>query len=462
MKNIPSMTALIAAAQAAGVQEEYRLSSQRLTDYLRDTVNSCRAAVLTGQRVDLSPAALITDVRRRIQRRQESRLRRVINATGILLHTNLGRAPLGLLARQRVQAVAAGYCNLEYDTDTGGRGSRMSHIGERLARLVGAEAALAVNNNAAAVLLVLAALAAPGEVIVSRGEQVEIGGMFRIPDVIRQSGAQLVEVGTTNRTHLADYRDAITANTTAILKVHTSNYRISGFTKQPTRTELAELAKEKNIPLFEDVGSGLVLPVAAVGGTEPTVAEILAAGVDLVLFSGDKLLGGPQAGIIVGTGHHIQRLAKHPLMRALRLDKLSVAALEGTLLSYERGSAPQDVPILHFLGRGEGELRQMAEELACAMRQELPEDLWCTVLSLQGEVGGGALPEARLESWGVSVDLPGGSPEHLVRYLRRRSVPIVARCKEGKVLFDMRTLFPGEAAEIGAALRDYCQGGMAE
>ena len=354
-------------------------------------------------------------------------LRPVLNATGVIVHTNLGRAPLAAAAIERVAQVAAGASTLEYDLDAGRRGSRHDHLSGLLAGLTGAEAGLAVNNNAAAVLLCLAALAGDGEVLISRGQLIEIGDGFRIPDILAQSGARLVEVGTTNRTTIEDYRRAITGETRAILRVHQSNFRIVGFTAHPGLDELAALAGEQ-VALIDDLGSGALLDLPDTLD-EPTAQASVAAGADLVCFSGDKLLGGPQAGIIVGAAAAVDRVKRHPLARAMRIDKLSLAALEATLELYRNpGAALEQVPVLRALGEPTEQVRERAERLARRIGGE--------VVATHARVGGGALPMLELDSFACALD--GG--DALAAELRAADPPVIARVAERRVLLDCRTL----------------------
>jgi L-seryl-tRNA(Ser) seleniumtransferase len=361
------------------------------------------------------------------------RLRRVLNATGIVVHTNLGRAPLAEEALARVAEVGRGYSNLEYDLEAGGRGSRQDHVAAALRDLTGAEAALVVNNNAAAVLLVLAALAAEREVIVSRGELVEIGDGFRIPDVLAGSGAKLVEVGTTNRTRLADYERAVSERTAVLLRVHQSNFRIVGFTEQPSLRELAHLAERQELVLVDDLGSGVLSEL----GDEPTARGSLAAGAHLVSFSGDKLLGGPQAGIVVGRADLVERLRRHPLQRALRADKLTLAALEGTLALLRTDGAR--VPVLRMLSEPAEAVRTRAERLA--------ELTGGTVEPTVARAGGGALPLAEIASFACALE------EELAGPLRAHEPPVIGIVRDGRLLLDCRTLADEEVEEAAAAVR---------
>jgi L-seryl-tRNA(Ser) seleniumtransferase len=350
----------------------------------------------------------------------------------VIVHTNLGRAPLAAEAIARIGDVARGYSNLEYDLDAGARGSRQAHVAGILRRLTGAEAALVVNNNAAAVMLALAALAEGREVLVSRGELIEIGDGFRIPDVLARSGARLVEVGTTNRTRAADYEKAIGPEAAVLLRVHQSNFRVVGFTEQPRLEELAGVARRHELPLVDDLGSGALVDV----GDEPTARQSLAAGVDLVCFSGDKLLGGPQAGIVVGHAELVERLRRHPLQRALRADKLTLAALEGTLALYL--DAPERIPVLRMLREDDVAVRARAARLAELVGGEVEETV--------ARVGGGALPLAELPSFACAVE------EELAAPLRAGDPPVVGVLRDGRLLLDCRTLTEVEVDEVAAAV----------
>jgi L-seryl-tRNA(Ser) seleniumtransferase len=362
-------------------------------------------------------------------------LRRALNATGVIVHTNLGRAPLPEAALARVLEVGRGYSNLEYDLTAGARGSRQDHVAAILRRLTGAEAALVVNNNAAAVMLALAALAEGREVLVSRGELIEIGDGFRIPDVLARSGARLREVGTTNRTRAADYERAIGPETAVLLRVHQSNFRVVGFTEQPTVEQLAAVARRHELPLVDDLGSGVLVHLEG----EPSAKESLAAGADLVCFSGDKLLGGPQAGIVVGRADLVERLRRHPLQRALRADKLTLAALEGTLGLYLDPERPlREVPVLRMLNDPVETVRARAERLAAAVGGEVEETV--------ARVGGGALPLAELPSVACAVE------ESLAEPLRTGEPPVVGVLRDGRLLLDCRTLTDAEAEEVAAAV----------
>ena len=383
-------------------------------------------------RAGADPGDLRARVEEAVAAARRPSLRRVLNATGVLVHTNLGRAPLAPAALERVAAVGSGYSNLEYDLSDGGRGSRQDHLAPLLRRLTGAEGALVVNNNAAAVLLALAALGEGREVLVSRGELIEIGDGFRIPEVLARSGARLVEVGTTNRTRAADYEHAIGPDTALLLRVHQSNFRVVGFSEQPRVAELAAVAARHGLPLVDDLGSGALVDVAG----EPTPAASLAAGADLVCFSGDKLLGGPQAGVVAGRAGLVERLRRHPLQRALRADKLSLAALEGTLALYL--DRPHEIPVLRMLREPADAVRARAERLADAVGG--------AVEATVARVGGGALPLAELPSFACAVE------EELASALRAGEPPVVAVVRDGHTLLDCRTLTDTEAEEVAAAV----------
>ncbi|MBZ4653235.1 MAG: L-seryl-tRNA(Sec) selenium transferase [Peptococcaceae bacterium] len=373
------------------------------------------------------------------------RLRRVINATGIILHTNLGRAVLSKNAQTAVALAASCYSNLEYDLEKGERGTRYAHVEELLIRLTGAESALVVNNNAAAVLLAMNTLATGKEVVVSRGELVEIGGSFRIPEVLKQGGATLVEVGTTNRTHLHDYQKALNEHTALILKVHTSNYRIVGFTKSVSRHELQKLAKASGIPLMEDLGSGSLLDLSSWGFTgEPPVPQVVAEGVDIVTFSGDKLLGGPQAGIIVGKKEYIDAMKANQLNRALRVDKFTLAALEATLREYLRPEeAISNIPTYCMLATPLEELKEKAERMIRALTF-IQDKVEAQALTTEAQMGGGSLPGQMIPSWGIGIKFKTITLEEAEKALRQLPVPVIGYIERDTYILDMRTLLPGD------------------
>jgi L-seryl-tRNA(Ser) seleniumtransferase len=403
-------------------------------DAARRVIARAREEVRAGT----EPGDLVARLRAELDEARRPRLRRALNATGVIVHTNLGRAPLAEAALARLQEVGRGYSNLEYDLQEGARGSRQDHVAPLLRRLTGAEAALVVNNNAAAVLLALAALAEGRQVLVSRGELIEIGDGFRIPDVLARSGARLVEVGTTNRTRTADYERAIGPDTAVLLRVHQSNFRVVGFAEQPTTAELAGLAGRHGLPVVDDLGSG-VLSNSLLLGDEPSVREELDAGADLVCFSGDKLLGGPQAGIVAGRAELVERLRRHPLQRALRADKLTLAALEGTLALYlEPERALREVPVLRMVVEPAENVRRRAERLAELTGGAVEETV--------ARVGGGALPLTELPSFACAVE------EELATPLRHGDPPVVAVVRDGRTLLDCRTLADAELEEAAAAV----------
>ncbi len=393
----------------------------------RDVLERAREEIRAGA----EPGDLRARLAEALAEARRPALRRVLNATGVLVHTNLGRAPLAEAALDRVRA-AAGYSNLEYDLSSGSRGSRQDHLAPLLRRLTGAEAAIVVNNNAAAILLALAALAEGREVVVSRGELIEIGDGFRIPEVLARSGARLVEVGTTNRTRAVDYERALTPETALLLRVHQSNFRVVGFAEQPRVQELAAVARRHGLPLLDDLGSGALVDVEG----EPTPAAALVAGADLVCFSGDKLLGGPQAGIVAGRADLVERLRRHPLHRALRSDKLTLAALEGTLALYL--DRPEEIPVLRMLREPAESVRARAERLAAATGGAVEETI--------ARVGGGALPLAELPSFACAVE------EDLAVALRAHEPPVIAVVRDGRTLLDCRTLTDAEADDVAAAV----------
>ena len=418
---------------------------RRVAETVRREIASGHVFASTDDVADAIAARVALD----LTREARGSLRPVINATGVIIHTNLGRAPLSPAALQRVQQVAAGYNNLEYDIAKGTRGSRAVHAASILTALTGAEAATVVNNNAAATLLILAALGAGREVVISRGELVEIGGGFRVPDVMTQSGALLREVGTTNRTRIADYRAAIGARTAMLLRVHPSNFRIEGFTERPTLAEMAAAAREGNVPLVEDLGSGCL---SATPWAEPTVAASIAAGVDVVCFSGDKLLGGPQAGIIFGRASLIQLIQKHPLMRALRVDKLTLAALEGTLLAYHSDRAAVDIPVVRMVATTAEAIEVRARQLA----DRLHGAGWrISLISGASAVGGGSAPGVALDTVLVGLQREGLTAHALEESLRELDPPVIARIEQELVLLDLRTVWEEQDELLAQALSSH-------
>lgn len=386
--------------------------------------------------------------------RSRPHLRPLINATGIIVHTNLGRSPLPSEVLEHAAAAARGYSNLEYDVPGGLRGSRQDHVSSLLCSLTGAEAALAVNNNAAAVLLSLETLASGREVVVSRGQLVEIGGSFRIPDVMAKSGALLREVGTTNKTHLADYRNAIGAETALLLKVHTSNFQVVGFTSSVDLADLAALGKEHSLPVMDDLGSGSLVDLSLFGlHGEPTVQSAVAAGADIVTFSGDKLLGGPQAGLIVGRREYIDRIRANPLHRAVRIDKLTLASLETTLRIYLEGErAFRKIPTLRMISEDVAAVRSRARKLHRRLSPSCRQGLDASVVACTAQVGGGALPLHEIPSAAVALGGERHPAHRLEASLRALATPVVARIHEGRLLLDMRTVSESEVAPLAACI----------
>ena len=472
LRALPPVQRLLESEAAAALVAA--TSRQAVTEALRQVLDQSRAAIRGGGGSPSAEGLLLAAARRLNQEAQPS-LRRTINATGILLHTNLGRAPLAAQAVQAVAEAARGYCNLEFDLEQGRRGERAAGLAGLLRAASGAEAGLCVNNNAAAVLLALSALAGtptpgapghgghggpggsgapgevPGEVVVSRGELVEIGGGFRIPDVIQQGGAKLVEVGTTNRTRLSDYAAAIGPNTRMLLRVHQSNYRIVGFTGAPAAAEIAALAHQHGLLMMDDLGSGSLHDLRPYRcPPEPTVREAVAAGADVVAFSGDKLLGGPQAGILVGREASIARMRRHPLLRAVRLDKMCLAALEATLRLHVQ--APMALPVMRMLAQTEAMLQARAERL-CAL---LPDSVLWRIEASEAQVGGGSLPGTRLASRAVGLAAEAMGADALALALRRNRPAVAGRIAADLVLLDMIAVADGELDEIAAAVSRAC------
>jgi L-seryl-tRNA(Ser) seleniumtransferase len=443
-RSLPSVDRLLGDERLAGVLAT--VPRQRVVDAARAILSEARQALSAGGQVgDLADAT-----RRRLDADIALPLRRAINATGVIVHTNLGRAPLSRAALAAMHEIGGGYSNLEYNLEAGGRGSRHEHVSGLLRRLTGAEDALVVNNNAAAVLLALTGLAHGREVVISRGELVEIGGGFRIPDVLRQSGASLVEVGTTNRTYARDYSDAITDGTAALLWVHSSNYRVVGFVHAPALAELAETARARGLPLIADLGSGTLLDTSRYGlAREPLVQEVVAAGAELVCFSGDKLLGGPQAGILVGRSELIARLKRHPLTRAVRPDKATLAALGATLVHYVTGEAEREVPVWRMIAATRDEIEARAR--AIIGRVGDAGHGWTTGDG-QSAVGGGSLPGETLPTRLLLAPLEL-NPVALAAALRAARPAVVGRIEHERLVLDLRTVLPEEDETLAAVLR---------
>lgn len=447
LRALPKMDVLLShpALLAARERVPYALIRQAA----RDKLEEVRRDVLAGAAVP-TVDTLASEIAAAVQAMGRPGLKRVINATGVVLHTNLGRAPLARQAAEAVCEAAEGYSNLEYDLDNACRGSRHSHVEALLCSLTGAEAAMAVNNNAAAVFLMLSALAEGKGVAVSRGELVEIGGAFRVPEIMAASGAILREVGTTNKTRLSDYERAILAGEAqALLKVHTSNYQIVGFTEDTPLSQLSELAAAHDLPLLCDLGSCVLSPASLPSLPAPSAAAALADGADVVCFSGDKLLGGPQAGIVLGKKKYIDAMKRHPLARVVRIDKLSLAALEATLLLLRDPEGSREaLPVLSMLNARSEDLRARAERLAAGLREALGDDYTVSVLPCTGQVGGGSMPNEELPGFCAAVTAGPGVPEGLEAAFRRHTVPILCRIHHGALLLDVRTLTAADEAEI--------------
>lgn len=457
LSGLPSVDELLRQKQMEEMLQSYPRTL--VADAIRAYLAQYRKTILQGDEQQLTPwaespalweAQLLTYVRQQCR----SKLVHVINATGVVLHTNLGRAVLSPLVKESLWNISAHYSNLEYELDSGNRGSRYSHVEELLCRLTGGEAAMAVNNNAAAVLLVLSTLAKGKEVILSRGQLIEIGGSFRIPDVMSQSGALLREVGTTNKTRLSDYRNAIGENTAALMKVHSSNYKILGFTEETGSEELAQLGRQYQLPVIEDLGSGILLDLQKHGlPYEPTVQSALKAGLDVVTFSGDKLLGGPQAGMIVGKRTYIEQMRKNPLARALRIDKLTLAALEATLRLYlEEETALREIPVLNMLTLSQEELSQKAKQLYQKLNEKAGSCCTLEVSEDFSEVGGGSMPLHKLPTKTIVISKEGISADMLEGLLRRGEHPVICRIHKNKVILDVRTIFEDEFELLAEAV----------
>ena len=460
LRSLPSVERVVTSDALADAVSTY--GRDWVVELTRDALAQTRRSILAG---GVSPSSvpqssappsldeIAQSVRHTINDLVTPSPRPLINATGVVIHTNLGRAPLSRAAMAAAEAVARGYSDLEIDLSTGRRGSRQAHLQSLLCQITGAEAALAVNNNASALLLGLSALAAGREVIVARGEAVEIGGGFRIPDVLRQSGCHLVDVGTTNRTYVRDYADAITDQTAAFLKAHASNFRVEGFTASVDERELVTLGEQAGIPVLHDVGSGSLLPTEKYGlAHEPTPQEAIAAGIGLVFFSGDKLLGGPQAGIVVGKRELVARLERHPLARAVRIDKMSLASLTATLTHYLAGNAESEVPVWRMIAAHPDAVRARAELWKDAIAASAGVET--AVVPARSAVGGGSLPGETLPSWALSVSPngSGGSPESLLSALRGQSTPVIARIEDDTVRLDPRTVLPEQDSALLQAL----------
>ncbi|MFO7631449.1 MAG: L-seryl-tRNA(Sec) selenium transferase [Caldilinea sp.] len=444
-RKLPAVDALLRTPQIALLAAE--IGDAVLAEAVRAMLADARRAITAGGIAP--PATAWPDlVRCHLEEATAPSLRPVINATGVIVHTNLGRAPLSAAALDAVQRVATGYSTLEYDLAAGGRGSRHDHARRLLCELTGAEDAMVVNNNAAAVYLALSALCQRREVLISRSQLVEIGGGFRIPDVLRQSGARLVEVGTTNRTHLRDFILAVTAGSAAIMRVHSSNFKQVGFVTMPALAELTAMAHERGLLLIDDLGSGTLLDTARYGlAPEPTVQQSVAAGADLITFSGDKLLGGPQAGIVVGRSELVDRLRRHPMARALRVDKMTLAALEATLHSYRRGRAAQEIPVWRMIAASVEELQARAASWQVRL---VEHGITAQVQMGESAVGGGSLPGETLPTTLLAVAHP--APDAMAAALRSQPTPVICRIQQDQLIFDPRTILPEQEETLLTAL----------
>ena len=444
LRNLPSVERVVNGTMLSAAVDAH--GREMVVELTREVLDGARKRVLAGSAAPAGEeiAEAVLDL---IANLAEPSPRPVINTTGVVIHTNLGRAPLSDAALAAADAVGRGYSDLEIDLGTGRRGSRQAHLQSLLQRITGAEAALAVNNNASALLLGLSALAASREVIVSRGEAVEIGGGFRIPDVLRQSGCTLVDVGTTNRTYIRDYADAMSDQTGAFLKAHASNFRVEGFTAFVDERDLVALGETSGVPVLHDVGSGALLPTERYGlAHEPTPQESIAAGVGLVFFSGDKLLGGPQAGIVVGKRDLVAQLERHPLARAVRIDKMSLASLTATLTHYVMGEAEAKVPVWRMISATAEDVRARAEKWRAVLATH---DFKADVETARSAIGGGSLPGETLPSWVLSINPPtGSSPESVLSGLRGQPTPVIARIEEDTVRLDPRTVLPEQDGDV--------------
>ncbi len=456
LSSIPAVDEVLKSRSIESLLEEYPRTV--VTDSIREYLNEHRTEVLRGgfdndniKEPDIE--YFVTGIIKKVEATMKHRLVSVINATGVILHTNLGRAVLSEEVNEMLIKIASRYSNLELELSTGERGSRYSHVEEHICRLTGAEAAMVVNNNAAAVLLVLSTMARDKEVVVSRGQLVEIGGSFRIPEVMEQSGAVLREVGATNKTHLRDYEGAVNEKTAALMKVHTSNYKICGFTKEVSSEELVELAAKLELPTIEDLGSGVLIDLTRYGlPYEPTVQSSIKAGIDIVTFSGDKMLGGPQAGIIAGKKHYIDKMRKNPLTRAFRIDKLTLAALEGTLrLYYDEEKAVESIPLLRMLTLTLEQLEHRAEELKRKLEAIIGKSCSVYVTDEFSEVGGGSMPMHKLPTKAVAIKTHSISADRLDSRLRAYKIPVITRISRDAMLLDIRTIMDDEYDTITEA-----------
>ena len=455
LRKLPKVDELLMDERVA--EASCNLLREQVVDVIRTVIETVRREIINSdEELDENCVSydLVADkVIEAVRHSHVKSLRRVINGTGVVLHTNLGRAKLSKSAMDAVAEVADKYSTLEYDPVKGGRGSRHVHVEKIIEKITGAEAAMVVNNNAAATTICLAALGRGKEMIISRGELVEIGGSFRIPEIMEESGAHLAEVGTTNKVKLSDYKNKINENTGAIMKVHTSNYKIIGFTEEVPLKELVKLGREENLPVIYDMGSGLMINLRDYGIEEPTVREAMADGADIILFSGDKLLGGPQGGVIIGKKKYIDMMKSHPLARILRVDKMTLSAMEATFKEYyDDENAKEKIPVLSMLTRSEEKLKTDAEKLLEMIKKEAPA-LDAKVEATEDVVGGGSAPATVLKGYSVSVQWNEASSQEIERRLRMDALPIIVRINHDKVLFDVRTIAEDEYRIIADRLK---------
>lgn len=453
LKRIPKVDKTLEWPEFSALLKEHPRPEVLLS--VRTILDDLRELIRTGvMHAPPDRESIIRSVTSELARRSSSSLKRVVNGTGVVIHTNLGRSPLARSAEAALHAVSHGYSNLEFNLSAGERGSRYTHVEGLIRELTGADSALVVNNNAAAVMLALSSLAAGREVIISRGELVEIGGSFRIPDVMRQSGASLVEVGTTNRTHLRDFTQAVTPATALLLKVHPSNFSINGFTAEVSLADMSRLGRETGVPVMLDAGSGCLIDLSPYGiPGEPTIRQSLAEGAGVVTFSADKLLGGPQAGIIAGSRELLEPMKRHPLLRALRLDKLSLAALEATLRLYrDERSALSEIPVLKMLTSSAPELSRRAGTIIRRLRRMVPDSVTLGRLAGESSVGGGSFPLLQLPTTLIEIGLPGFPPAEIESALRRAPIPVIGRIQRDRYLLDVRTLMEHDIPSLAQSL----------
>lgn len=450
---IPSVDQLLREEKIIQLMEEN--SKKVVLESIREFFGEVRTLILKKEIIDISEDFIIDGIKSRVSKNLAFKLKKVINGTGIVIHTNLGRSPLSESIKNNLIDTVFGYSNLEYDLEKAARGSRYSHLEEIIQKITGAESVLVVNNNAAAVLLVLSTLGRGKEVVVSRGELVEIGGSFRIPKVMEESGAFLKEVGSTNKTHLKDYEESINEHTGALMKVHTSNFKVMGFTKEVSREELRILGDKYELPIIEDMGSGVFIDLSKYGITkEPTVMESLKAGVDIVTFSGDKILGGPQAGIIVGKREYIEKMKKNQLTRALRVDKMTIAALEGVFRLYlDEEVAIREIPGLKMITMKEDEILKKAETLKSKI-EDISNALNMKIETDYSQVGGGSMPTELLPSHVIKIVSEKFKPNEIEEAFRKNEVPIIGRISEGFYILDPRTIFEEEYEIIAKAIKN--------